>query len=78
MFNMRHRRALLADVGGAATIRLERRFGRFSAWLAVNLTWWLRAQRLEVVGVEPGSGSPDAQLPRGGAGAALGASFSAL
>ena len=70
------RRATLPDVGAAAAVRLERRVGRWSGWLALTATWWLRSQRLQVVGLEPGS--PAAELPQGEAAVALGASFSAL
>jgi hypothetical protein len=67
---------VLADVGGAAAARLERRSGRWSAWLAVTVTYWLRSQQLEVIGASPGSSA--VELPRGEAGAALGVSFAAL
>jgi hypothetical protein len=66
------RSEILPDVGGAGAARLERRVGQWSAWLAVTLTWWLRSQQLQVLGVDPGS--PDVELPRGEAAATLGVS----
>jgi hypothetical protein len=70
------RRAFLPDLGGAAVVRLERRVGRWSAWLAVTGTWWLRSQRLEVIGAT--SASPDVYLPQGEAALALGVSAPVL